>query len=281
MAHATLEERPLHMGLPISHSKLAIWLFLVTEIMFFTGIIGTYLVLRWGSRSWPTPHDVHLSEPIGAFNTFVLICSSVTVVLAHWSLEKGNVSRAVLLIAATLALGGVFLGVKAYEYKAKFSHNILPGRVFETFSAPDGPDSINELRTQLNHVVEHPDPATKSESIEGCKQILAQLDAKPDQAPLGPAALKQRVNELLEKDENLHLTPVIAQGNLWASCYFTMTGFHALHVLGGLVVFVIILLMALFGRFGVQHTGLVELTGLYWHFVDIVWIFLFPLLYLV
>jgi cytochrome c oxidase subunit 3 len=60
-----------------------------------------------------------------------------------------------------------------------------------------------------------------------------------------------------------------------------MTGFHALHVFGGLVVFVIILLMAMGGRLGVQHTGFLELTGLYWHFVDIVWIFLFPLLYLV
>ena len=68
---------------------------------------------------------------------------------------------------------------------------------------------------------------------------------------------------------------------MWASCYFAMTGFHALHVLGGLVVFAVILLMALFGRFGPQHESMVELTGLYWHFVDIVWIFLFPLLYLV
>lgn len=68
---------------------------------------------------------------------------------------------------------------------------------------------------------------------------------------------------------------------MWASCYFAMTGFHALHVLGGLVIFVIILLMALVGKFGVQHTLMLELVGLYWHFVDIVWIFLFPLLYLV
>jgi cytochrome c oxidase subunit 3 len=79
----------------------------------------------------------------------------------------------------------------------------------------------------------------------------------------------------------LHLHPVIPFGNLWASCYFAMTGFHALHVLGGLVIFVVILVMAMGGRLGVQHEGLLELSGLYWHFVDIVWIFLFPLLYLV
>ena len=70
-------------------------------------------------------------------------------------------------------------------------------------------------------------------------------------------------------------------GNMWASCYFAMTGFHAIHVLGGLVIFVIMLIMAARGRLGVQHESMFELTGLYWHFVDIVWIFLFPLLYLV
>src|SRR5436309_15322469 len=115
MAHAVHEPEPtLHMGLPVSHGKLAMWLFLVTEIMFFTGLIGTYIVLRNGSRSWPTPHDVHLLEWVGAMNTFVLICSSLTVVLAHWALLKGNVKQAVIFVAVTLALGAVFLVVKAY-----------------------------------------------------------------------------------------------------------------------------------------------------------------------
>jgi cytochrome c oxidase subunit 3 len=68
---------------------------------------------------------------------------------------------------------------------------------------------------------------------------------------------------------------------MWSSCYFAMTGFHALHVLGGIVIFVVILLMGLLGKLGPQHVGMLEITGLYWHFVDIVWIFLFPLLYLV
>ncbi len=79
----------------------------------------------------------------------------------------------------------------------------------------------------------------------------------------------------------MHIAPTIPFGNLWASCYFAMTGFHALHVLGGLVIFAIILLMGLMGKLGPQHESMLELTGLYWHFVDIVWIFLFPLIYLV
>jgi len=76
------------------------------------------------------------------------------------------------------------------------------------------------------------------------------------------------------------LSAVIPFGNLWASCYFAMTGFHALHVLGGLVIFGIILVMAMLGQLGVQHALFFELTGLYWHFVDVVWIFLFALIYL-
>src|SRR5262249_32299006 len=98
---------------------------------------------------------------------------------------------------------------------------------------------------------------------------------------LRPAEVEKRVHELLESNHDLHLHTVIPFGNMWASCYFCMTGFHAIHVFGGLVIFVIILLMAALGRFGMQHMHLLEYTGLYWHFVDIVWIFLFPLLYLI
>src|SRR6202162_1517722 len=113
MAHAVAEEKPLHMGLPLSHGKLAIWFFLVTEIMFFTALIGVYLILRNGTPtrsgfSWPTPHDVHLKEWIGALNTFVLIVSSLTVVLAHYAAHHGNFKRATLYIGVTLALGAVF-----------------------------------------------------------------------------------------------------------------------------------------------------------------------------
>src|SRR6266511_1331319 len=117
----------VHMGLPLPHGKLAVWLFLVTEIMFFTALIGTYILIRNSSASiprkdeagnvrlmsWPKPHEVHLVEWIGAFNTFVLICSSVTVVLAHYSLHKRNTKRAIQYVAATLALGATFLVIKA------------------------------------------------------------------------------------------------------------------------------------------------------------------------
>lgn len=107
--HLQLEYHP---GLPLSLGKLIIWLFLSTEIMFFAGLIGTYIVLRFGAPTWPLPREVHLSEPIGAFNTFVLICSSVSIVLALEAARANKTAAAKGLLLVTLALGSVFLGVK-------------------------------------------------------------------------------------------------------------------------------------------------------------------------
>src|SRR5262245_27401026 len=157
MAHAVAEERPLHMGLPLSNGKLAMWLFLVTEIMFFTGLIGTYLVLRNGSRNWATPSQVHLVEWIGAFNTFVLICSSLTVVLAHSAIAQGDVRKTVQLIAVTLALGAVFLVVKAFEYQSKFEHHVLPGQIrFDRYNDSAGLAYRLHLQEQLTERIKDP-----------------------------------------------------------------------------------------------------------------------------
>ncbi len=309
-------ERPQeHMGMPLPTPKVAMWLFLVTEIMFFTALIGTYIVLRHGTPAqspfkWPAPHQVHLIEWIGALNTFVLICSSFTVVLAHHAAVKADMKKATSYVAITLALGGVFLGIKAYEYNSKFQHDILPGHIGESLPYPAKGGGDNDLKAierekhehatgmQYFHRVQLQLEAIKKSSIDAeiqkeCNALLdamtattaAEGQAVAFHRPPSPAEVGERVNEILEKAEKkgvtLHLTPAIPFGNLWASCYFAMTGFHALHVLGGVVVFAIILLMAVIGRLGPQHSTMLELVGLYWHFVDIVWIFLFPLLYLV
>jgi cytochrome c oxidase subunit 3 len=320
------------MGLPLPHGKLAIWLFLVTEIMFFTALIGVYLILRNGTPSvspfrWPTPHQVHLIEWVGALNTFVLILSSLTVVLAHYAATKRNFGQATLFIAATLALGALFLVIKGFEYNSKFQHDILPGHIGESLPGRSlerdrvhhqtDMQYVNRVSEQLETVVA--DKKAKAvKALEASGEARDNLDAKAEEKlagdklyvacknllkdiqgrglakagagddmvytrPLTAGEVGERVNRLLEEHEGegLHLSPAIPFGNLWASCYFAMTGFHALHVFGGIVVFVIILLMGLAGRLGPQHESMLELTGLYWHFVDIVWIFLFPLLYLV
>jgi cytochrome c oxidase subunit 3 len=292
MAHAVLEEPPQqHMGLPLSNGKLAMWLFLVTEIMFFTGLIGVYIILRNGTptkgQTWPTPHQVHLIEWVGALNTFVLICSSLTVVLAHWAIGRGNVKQAVLFLLVTLSLGAVFLVIKAFEYHAKFEHHILPGQIKYDRDDPEtSPDALayrRHAQEQLQEVVDDPDhKGASAEAVAECRKLLSEMEIAPGKEYMTPRQVSEKIAELSEKEEyHLHLDHVIPYGNLWASCYFAMTGFHALHVFGGLVVFTIILLMAAIGRLGVQHESMIELTGLYWHFVDIVWIFLFPLLYLV
>jgi len=351
MAHAVAEEPQAHMGLPLPNGKLAMWLFLITEIMFFTGLIGTYIILRNGqpAKDWPTPHQVHLVEWIGAFNTFVLICSSLTVVLAHFALSRGEVKKAILYITATFTLGGVFLVVKAYEYNSKFQHEIIPGHVMERLDGPNGLTYLEHVRARLKQIVAKPENYHASkEAAADCENLVKDMESKPmsvDQvfqrvqkaAKLDDHAIKDHIKErlkqfvavpgsgsqqtvdeaqklltdmdgkisaeeayhrfeelqkqeafksktpepLLLEHKDLEIKHVIPHGNLWASCYFAMTGFHALHVFGGLVVFAIILIIALRGRFGIQHALMVELIGLYWHFVDIVWIFLFPLLYLV
>jgi cytochrome c oxidase subunit 3 len=283
-----MEEPALHMGPPLSNGKLAMWIFLATEIMFFTGLIGTYIVLRNGTptpqQPWPTPEQVHLVEWIGALNTFVLIVSSLTVVLAHWELGRGNTKNATTYVAVTLALGAVFLVIKGFEYTSKYQHHILPGHVFDRLDGSRGAEYVAVVQAELNEIIQHPSEAGANAAgveIGKAERLLFDLQGKGGQAALSPAKVAEGVQQVLKEHPSLHLTPVIPYGNLWASCYFAMTGFHALHVFGGLVIFVIILIMAGLGRFGMQHESMLELTGLYWHFVDIVWIFLFPLLYLV
>jgi cytochrome c oxidase subunit 3 len=306
MSESIHEHSP--MALPLPNGKLAMWLFLVTEIMFFTALIGTYLIIRNAIPThdvlrWPTPHDVHLVEWMGAVNTFVLIVSSLTVVLAHFAAGKGNYKRATQYVAATFTLGLVFLGIKAVEYDAKFEHDILPGHMGELLPGVGlqreqqfhtvGMQYVERVREQLQAKLDKAgikgegDLADASDELKRCFALFEKMKSNaPGQdgvytSPLTPARVGEEVNEILHEFPEVHLTPAIPHGNMWASCYFAMTGFHALHVFGGIVVFAIILLIGLMGKLGAQHVAMLEYTGLYWHFVDIVWIFLFPLLYLV
>src|SRR5262245_9832504 len=275
MAHAVYDEPQAHMGLPLPNGKLAIWFFLITEIMFFTALIGTYMILRNGQPNkeapWPTPRQVHLVEAVGAGNTFVLICSSLTVVLAHYAIGRGEIKKATLYVAATLLLGAVFLVVKYFEYKAKWDHDILPGHIGELLPTMSldrqrqfdgiGQQYVERIRKQLVAITDEPDKhhlRADSKALAECKALLKDIteledpETKRPRRALTPAQVGERVNELIHKAEDewkepLHLSPTIPFGNMWASCYFALTGFHALHVLGGLVAFVIILGIAALG----------------------------------
>lgn len=342
-----LEYQP---ALPIPNGKLCLWLFLSTEIMFFAGLIGAYIVLRFGAPAWPSTHDVHLVEWMGAVNTAVLIASSITVVLALEAAKQNNASLAKSWIFLTLILGSVFLGVKAFEYRAKFSHGIYPGLphsgIYESANVNyaaavrlrvaelKNPLAAQEKRTEaedaqiqvLDSIAAELDVAEKTlrdnpESPEGRVLLLRLADRiyprasvhamqdgnmhdeiehlkiEDDQDPLeeeiekaasaGTPLLTLASAETSHADAGhlmglndqypwLKLPIMIPGGNTWASTYFLVTGFHAIHVIVGLIAFGLLLTKTL----GAAKAGVIENVGLYWHFVDLVWIFLFPLLYL-
>jgi len=296
--HVTLQYQP---GLPLSRGKLIMWLFLSTEIMFFAALLGSYVVLRFGAAVWPKPHHVHLSEPIGAFNTFVLICSSVTIVLA---LEAARVNKAGLAktwMLLTLLLGTLFLGIKAYEYQAKFSHGIYPwaphGLIHERpdlyyGSAVRARLGEPAMIDRLKELDDAPADSLTAEALvaRGRLQQVRKMVANPDQQAFDMAVVADQVMPLPAEAADHHgaghglndvfpwlrLPMVIPGGNMWASTYFLLTGFHAIHVIVGLIVFAILLGY----RLNASRAGMIENAGLYWHFVDLVWIFLFPLMYL-
>ncbi|MDG3006605.1 cytochrome c oxidase subunit 3 [Paludisphaera mucosa] len=298
-AHHSAEAAPA----PATPGKVAMWLFLATEIMFFTGLIGSYIVCRGGSpptaysnlfppttplerlrdargvvvespggdpakveaaiakatgrgeeavaqilasaphgvvnglpakaadalaetlgtlgaraqvislktSSWPKPYDPlvnPLSIDLTTINTFILICSSATMVLAVSAIQRGRKARCSLFLLATVVLGGIFLGVQVFEY-----HELLEGRTYPPGISPTG-----------------------------------------------------------------HFRPGVS---LFASCFFTVTGFHGLHVAAGVVTLALLFLASLTGRFSARNFAAVEYVGLYWHFVDVVWILLFTIVYLV
>jgi cytochrome c oxidase subunit 3 len=328
-------------ALPIPLGKTCVWLFLSTEIMFFAGLIGTYIVLRFGAVAWPKPHDVHLSEPIGAFNTFVLICSSVSVVLALEAAKRNKASEAKGWILVTFLLGSVFLGTKIFvEYPAKFAHGLYPqqphGLVHEKadiFYAAAVRKRLLELRAEIEpRTPRTPEDEKKLAVIdEISRNYLEPAETTVRDDPESPQGLilllklayaiyppqyghegahdsavangfettpVQLVSFLQEQQEAaaieddisgeghahglndanpwLKLPIMVPGGGLWASTYFLLTGFHAIHVLVGLIVFGLMLVITLDRK----QIGLIENVGLYWHFVDLVWIFLFPLLYL-
>lgn len=333
MSH-TSHPPAMKMGLPISNAKLGMWLFLGTEIMFFTAFIGTYIVLYFGSvdangkSAWPVNTDVtHIKIWAGGLNTFILLASSYFVVVAHEAMAQKNFARAQKFLSLTFVLACVFLGIKGYEYYGKFGHEILPGHVAETDM-----QAIEKMRTDVEHRYYDELAATVPNlaitDIDG--DGTADRDLPDDQAMLNyqrAAALPQLVsnsdgaqqekyaallaldgqiaslremisaNELdfaeaetllhdMTEDEKygsiiagLHMSHPILYGNLFASTYFLMTGFHAIHVIVGMILFAMALAQG--SKLNENWSNWVENAGLYWHFVDLVWIFLFPLLYII
>ena len=199
-------------------ASLGMWIFLATEVMFFGGLFCAYLIYRLKYFGEFAAASQTLDWKLGTTNTAVLICSSLTVVLAIYAVQHAK--RALMLgsLVLTILLGFAFLGIKAVEYTEKFEKHHVPGPSF---------------------------------------QFVEKIPSHPDQVA----------------------NPYHAQ--LYFSLYFIMTGLHALHMIIGIGLFVWLLTAAAKGRFTPHYYTPLEMGGLYWHFVDIVWIYLFPLLYLI
>lgn len=278
--------------------KLAMWLFLGTEVMFFCGLFSAYYVLKAGATGgnpalWPTHEQTHIIPLVGLINTLILLSSSVFLSLALSQLHNDNKSGCIRSLGASLILGLAFLGIKGWEYSEKFNHGLLPGKIAEAA----GPDARREkllsrgqrvwLDRQRGALEQYlPQyPNSTEPAVVDAKAFLANLrDGKKPNGdyirPLNPTEAAQEANELLKKHHELPIIPALPNGNLWASFYFTITGIHALHLFAGLVLIGMCLLSGLFGRLNPHRSDFLENTTLYWHFVDLVWLVLFPIIYL-
>ncbi len=182
-------------GPPVERGKFAIWLFLATEVMFFSGLIGAYIVLRSAAATWPNPAD-RLAVGITAVNTFILITSSWFMVRALFASKRGDRAGILRWLAATILGGSVFVGIQFYEYTELIKHGSLP------------------------------------------------------------------------------------DVDIFWSTFYIMTGFHGSHVVVGVIWLIVVWFRALAGKYTAKNHLGVELAGLYWHFVDLVWVLLFTIVYL-
>ena len=219
-------------------SQLGMWIFLVTEVMFFGGLFGGYTIYRsMYPEAWIVGSHL-LSIWLGGFNTGVLLASSLTMAMAVHSAQTNKRKATATWLILTMILGFVFLGVKVVEYSAKIEHHLVPGENFHFDASHLTPD----------HGAQHAAPV-EGGGVHNFAQAIQVVKPGPVQ--------------------------------LFFSFYFTMTGMHAVHMIIGEGLLLWLLLCTLKGRFHEHYYAPVEITGLYWHFVDIVWIFLFPMLYLI
>jgi cytochrome c oxidase subunit III len=217
-------------GQQFDATNFAMWLFLLTEIMFFGGLFTAYMIMR----NWYYPAFVEASHQLnigwGTANTAVLISSSFTMAMGVWSAEMRKKGLLVLFLVLTLILGFAFLGIKTIEYSEKWEKHHIPGIRYSTQSFTN-PASDPEVYKEYHDKPLSPDMAAETE--------------------------------------------------MYFFLYFAMTGMHALHMIIGISILGYMIFRARQGAYTTGHVTFVENFGLYWHFVDIVWIFLFPLLYLI
>jgi cytochrome c oxidase subunit 3 len=241
--HFDTEEQQFDAG------KLGMWLFLATEILLFGGMFVAYAIYRANHPEIFIYAHQYLDKILGGTNTVILLCSSLTMAWAVRASQLGQQRLLVVLLSLTLLGGFGFMGIKYLEYKAKWEHGLLPGTHFapheggEHKATPAAPSAP---------------AATISPSAEG-PSGRARHDARDDQGHG-------------ERPSNVQI---------FFGIYFLMTGLHGIHVLIGMGAITWLLFRSIKKEFGPAYFTPVDFVGLYWHLVDLIWIFLFPLLYLI
>src|SRR5215813_748192 len=258
----TVESRP---DTGVYNAKVGIWLFLASEVMLFGALFSSYILLRVGAPEGLWPHG-WLNVPVGTANTVVLITSSITTVMAWASCKMNQFNKFKFYHACTILLALTFVCIKSYEYHDKFTHyqftlndgKFADGHMHENHLKREG-TGWTGFAVIMGHTVED---ERELYNLKGRRPVHSELR--------------------IEGSQIKHMSSYGPWHNTYTAIYFTLTGLHALHVIGGAIV-----IGFLWGPgsklFKTDHerfTNRIEISGLFWHFVDLVWIFLFPVLYL-
>jgi cytochrome c oxidase subunit 3 len=252
----------------LQSAKLGMWVFLATEILFFGGLFVAYTVYRVNHPEVFLFGAHFLDTALGALNTVVLIFSSFTIAWAVRAAQLGQLRLLRWLIVATMVCAFVFMGVKYVEYSAKWKHGLLWAGSYEPHlehaEGPAGGHAEVEVATPLAGTAEAP------------------AAAGPDRSTIAPAAEGPRGLAAPAVAADPYAIPVEpANARIFFSIYFMMTGLHGVHVLAGIAAMLWLLKCLWRGDFDGGHVTKVDMVALYWHVVDIIWIYLFLLLYLI
>ena len=270
--------------------KLGMWLFLATEVLLFGGLFCWYTIAKSHNPEVFQYGHHFLDKKWGAINTMVLLFSSLTMAMAVRESQLGRTKRLLFYLAMTFLCGAGFMGIKFVEYTKKFDEGLFPGSKFSYQNVIDAEDEREEEKlkeerlAQADSVFVVPAPTAREPVERSTAKVPAGLatqvaeihgDGHGDDSgheegsslPLAPSHLPT-----IERPRDVHK---------FFSVYFCMTGLHGIHVLIGMGVMVWLSVLAVRGRFSPDYFTPVDLGGLYWHLVDLIWIYLFPLLYLV
>jgi cytochrome c oxidase subunit 3 len=278
------------------NAKVGIWLFLASEVMLFGALFSSYILLRVGAAPGDWPHGL-LNVKLGMINTIVLICSSITVVMAWASLKMNQFGKFRMYQAITLLCALIFLGIKSVEYRDKFSHYEIHGKVDATVMVGEGKEAQpvvlkkgdfldgHLLEQDADKVVIHGHVVNKEEAAKVThawqEREIKEAEITIKKADIAPLTINGR-EVIRDGKTELAMESYGPWHSTYMAIYFTLTGLHALHVIGGALVIGFIWgpLAGMWKTDPERYTNRIEVSGLFWHFVDLVWIFLFPVLYL-